>query len=527
MLVILALLLACTPAPEEVSDPAADPPGAADGDTLVYGVPFDPGNANPLVIPYSLSQMVTDLVVPSLVYRAVDDDGLSFEPALAESWSFDETGTVLTYKLREGLKWEDGTPLKASDAVFSWSLIADPAVASNWHGDAQHIAGYAAPDDRTVVVTFVQPRNPVLQQARSVRGIVPEHILGKADRSTLRGHASAREPTASGPFRIADWRADEKIVLERNPNAPADWRSHLSRIVLLVQPEYSSRLLELEAGRLDLLSDVEIPDLPRLEKNERIRIEVARSATMQYIGYNLRKPELADPRVRRALAMATDTDKLIDDLLAVDGKTYGRPCVGTISPEYKAWYADDIERIQHDPEAARRLLDEVGWRPGAVNLTMMVQTGSAISRRVAVITQAMWKEVGVTLNLEMVEPTRFSQRAREKDYQLILWSFGASPNIDPSIKWRSTGQYNWFGLVDPELDALIDEGMAATDLSVAQERFKEVQRRVYDAQPATFLFWKDRAVAIDKRFRDVEMNSYSDLRRAERWYVPKAEQKYR
>ncbi len=497
------------------------------GDTLVVGVPFDPGNANPLVIPYSLSQMVTDLVVPSLVYRQVTEDGLAFEPGLAESWSFDETGTVLTYRLREGLLWEDGEPLTASDAVFSWSLIADPAVASNWHGDIRYVSGMQAPDSLTVVVTFRQPRNPVLQQARSVRGLVPEHVLGEADRSTLRGHSSAREPTASGPFRISEWKADERIVLEPNPRAPAEWKPNLRRIILLIQPEYSSRLLELEAGRLDMLSDVEIADLPRLSNNPRLRVHLERSAVMEYIGYNLTRPELADLRVRQALTLATDSSKLVSDLLTADGEVYGRPCVGTISPEFKAWYADDIQPLGYDPARARTLLDEVGWKPGAVELSLMIQTGSALSRRVAVITQAMWKEVGVKVQIEAVEPTRFSQRAREKDYQLILWEFGASPNIDPSIKWRSDGQYNWFGLQNSEIDALIDGGMAAIDLAVAQERFKEVQRRVYAEQPATFLFWKDRAVVIDKRFQAVEMNTYSDLRRAERWYVPKAEQKYR
>ena len=527
MLVILGLLLACTPAPEKVAEPSPPTVGSSEGDTLVVGIPFDPGNANPLVIPYALSQMITDLVEPGLVWRTVGEDGLQFDSALAESWSFDETGTVLTYVLKPGLRWEDGRPLTASDVVFSWSLIADPAVASNWHGDVQHIEKYTAIDDLTVAVTFRHPRNPVLQQARTVRGIVPEHVLVDVDHGTLRGHTSARSPLASGPFRIGAWKADEKIVLESNPTAPPEWRPHLHRITLLIQPEYSSRLLELEAGRLDMLADVEIADLPRLAKNQRLRVHVERSAVMQYIGYNLTRPELADIRVRKALTLATDTDKLIADLLTADGQVYGRPCVGTISPEFAPWYADDIERIPADAEAAKGLLDDVGWRPGKVHLTMMVQTGSPISRRIAVLTQAMWKGVGVELRIDMVEPTRFSQRAREKDYQVILWEFGASPNIDPSIKWRSNGQYNWFGLLDPEIDRLIDEGMAATDVAVAQERFKEVQRRVYAAQPATFLFWKDRAVVIDRRFAGVEMNSYSDLAHAERWYVAEADRKYR
>jgi peptide/nickel transport system substrate-binding protein len=370
-----------------------------------------------------------------------------------------------------------------------------------------------------------------------VRGIVPRHALAEVDRSTLRGDDSARHPVASGPWRIATWDVEQRIVLEPNPRAPEEWRPHLKRIVLRVLPEYSARLLELERGGLDLIAGVEFDDLERLQADPRLRVARTPAAAMQYVGYRLSKAPFDDPRVRRALTLATDRQRLIDDLLTAGDTRYGQPCVGTISPRLGDVVPPDLQPLPFDVEGARALLEEAGWSDGdgdgvrehggeALRFPLMVQTGEAELKRIAVLLQAQWKAAGVDLQIEMVEPTRFSQRARAGDFAAILWSFGGSPVVDPSIQWRSDGQYNWFGYADPETDRWIDRGLATTSPAEAKAAFQEVQRRVHAAQPATFLFWQDEVVLIDRRFRDTELDSYSSLRHAERWWVPRGEQRY-
>jgi len=534
-LAVLAVSIGCGN-PQEPRNPlpegkviTLDPDVPVDGDVLVAAIPFDPGSLNPVVAPYALSAMIGDLIQPGMVRRHVEKGELIYEPLLASEFSFSADGTTLTYKLNEGLTWEDGTPLTSKDVAFTQALIADPVVASNWYGDAQHIASIETPDDRTVVFRFTRPQNPMLQQAYTIRGIVPQHVLETADRATLRGHVSARNPLASGSYRIAEWRPDSKLILAPNPRAPAHLKPHLERIVFKVLPEYSTRLMELEVGSVDLVTDIEVSDIPGLHEKRDLDLVRMPSASMDYLGYNLTDPRFTDLRVRRALTMAIDRERIIRDYLSVEGTTYGTHAVGTISPTQTGWYASNIIPLPYDPRAAMDLLDASGWKDAdkdgvrergdqVMRFRLMVQTGSAETKRLAVLVQAYLEPIGVIAEIDMVEPTRFAELAREHQFEAILWSFGANPAVDLSIQWSTGGQYNWYQYSNPAVDALIEKGLSTID---------EVQRLIHADQPVTFLYWKDVIVGIDRRFQGVEMNSFTVLHRIEEWYVPIAEHKYR
>lgn len=520
----MMLLLACTGGPSQAP---ADPHR---GDALVVAVGFDPGNISPLVAPYALSAMFGELVQPGLVQRQVGPQGLDYGPALAESWTWNPEHTALTYTLREGLVWEDGEPIDSMDVAFTHELIADPAVASNWVGDAARIDRIETPDARTVVFHFDEARSLALQQGFTMRGIVPEHQLRDADRSSLRGHASARQPLASGPFTVARWEPDSIVVLEPNPRAPEDWKPRLERIIARVLPEYSTRLIELENGGVDMVSDLEVADIAAIEANPRLRILREEAAAMQYVGWNNRDPRFRDPRARAAMTLAIDRDRLIDDLLSAGGTAYGRPCTSTIAPQLGDWANADIEPLPHDPSQARFLLAELGWadtdgdgtldRDGQpFRFTLRVQNGYTLLKRAAVLIQSNLADIGVEMEIELMDPNRFSQVAREHEFEAILWSFGANPKVDPSIQWHSEGRYNWYQYRNDQVDQLIEQGIASVDKGESQLAFRKMQKIVHDEQPVTFLFWKDEVSAIDTRFEDVQTNSFTNLLDAHEWWV--------
>ncbi len=538
---IVSALLACTGAPEVVPAVVVTPPVVAetpvDGDVLVIALPMDPGNINPLVAPYALSGMISDLVQPGLVRRKVDDTGLSYEPNLAASWTWSDDKLALTYTLRDDAKWSDGTPVTSADAAFSWELIADPIVASNWAGTAKHIASIETPDARTIVYRFTAPKNPVLQQGYTMRGLVSKAELASADRGTLRGHPSGREPVASGPFMVSAWAPDEKIVLVPNPNAPADWKPHLSRVLVRIIPEPATRMLELHSGAVDLVMDIDPSEVPAVSADPRLSLVVQKAAGMRYIGYNLTRPMFQDKALRTALTESVNRDALMKELFSVDGVVHAQSCIGTIAPTLGPWYASDVAPLPFDPVAAGKMLDDAGWKDSdgdgvrdqngtPLRFQLMVQTGEASLQQIAVRVQAGWKDVGVALDIDMVEPTRFSDRAHSRDYEAILWSFGANPKVDPSQEWRSDGPYNWFGYANSDVDAKIDTLVASTDLAASQAAAREMQAMIHADQPVTFLLWEDSFIAVDKRFHDVDMDTFTALRHLERWWVPKAEQKF-
>ncbi len=538
----LLLALSCTAERAEAPPEAAgvgEESGPLDGDVLVVAGMFDPGSLNPLVLPYAFSAVFAGLTQPGLVERALGPQGLDFRPALAESWDWSEAGDALTYTLREGLTWDDGVALTAADVAFTYALIADPAVASNWYDDARQIAEITTRGDREITFRFHKPGNRVLLQATTARGVVPRHVLEDADRATLRGHTYSRAPSASGPWRVARWEPDAHLWLEPNPAATAFDRPHLSRVIVRIIPEYATRLIELQRGSVDMVVDVQKHDLPGL-KAESPGLSLLRreAASMQYLGWNNADPRFTDPAVRRAMTLAIDRDKLIRDLLTVAGEPYGRPCVGTVGPDLGPWFNQEIAPLPHDPERARALLAAAGWadadgdgvldrdgEPFAV--TVIVQNGAPVLKEIAVSTQAQLKAVGVALELQLMEPNRFAQLAREHQFEAILWSFSNNPLVDPWIQWHSQGQYNWMGFQDPEVDRLLEAARAEPDPAAAQAMVREVQARVYEAQPATFLFWEDQITALDGRFRDTSSSPFSFLDRLERWWVPPGEQRYR
>lgn len=533
---MLLLALACTASPPATQSPAEA--GPASGDSLVLAVPFDPGNLNPLVAPYALSGWYIDSVQPGLVLREVTPEGLRYRPALAERWDWSADGQVLTYTLKPGLVWSDGVPLTAADVAFTWTLIGDEKVASNWFDESRAIAQVEAVDERHVAFHFVHAGNPDLLQSFTIRGVVPEHVLKDADRASLRGHPSSHAPLSSGPWVVSAWQDNEKLVLEPNPRNTAFPEPHLQRIITRVMPEYSTRLIELQNGGIDYLPSLEVSDIPIMKRDyPQFKLLQIQSESMNYIGWNLRDARLADARVRRALTLAIDRDKLLADVLTVDGVRYGRPCVGTVPPNFGEWFNADIQPLPADKEQARALLAEAGWtdsdhdglldRGGEpFTIDLLVQSGIPQNQQIAVYAQAALAEVGVKLEIQSVEPNRFSALARGHEFEAILWSFGSRAPVDPTIQWHSTGQYNWMGYSDPETDKLLEELRTTTDIDRAKAISREVQARVYEAQPATFLWWEDGVAALNDRFEDVHFSLYNAIEQSELWWVPADKQRW-
>ncbi len=538
---MLLLLLACssteTPAPAQ--GPAGPPSGPVDGDTLVVAANFDPGNLNPIVAPYALSGYYIGVTQLGLVERRADETGLLHVPSLAESWAWSEDGKTVTFQLLPDIVWSDGQPITAHDAAFTFELILDENVGSNWFAASKKIERVEVLDDTHVAFHFFEAGLKPYMMDELRHGLLPRHVLEDADRGSIRGHEYSRMPLATGPWKLVSWDKEAKLVLEPNASVVARPRPHLDRVITKIVPEYATQLIELENGSVDMLFTVQLADVPALQRDHpEIELLIEPASGMEYLGWNNQDPIFSDVRVRRAMTLAIDVDRIISDMFEVEGRTYASRCLGTVGPNTGAWVNADIEPLPYDAEAAKALLDEAGWTDSdgdgvrdqdgeKMTVTVIIQNGIVKSEKVAIRVQAQLAAVGVDLQIQALEPNLFSSRARAHDFQAILWGFGNNPKVDPTIQWHSTGQYNWMGYANPEVDRLLDEAMATSDIEAAQARVREVQALVYADQPATFLFWEDNVGAIHGRFHDVKQNTFTAFQQLEGWYVPTAEQKYR
>ncbi len=522
---------------------------SATRDTLVIGAQSDIGQLIPI-----LNETASDsAVIAALSFPTIDgefDCSLKKLPGLAKSWEWNEDGTVLRMELRDDIVWEDGTPVTVDDIAFTYDLVSDPNVGSPRLQYVERLAPDARPkivDKTHIEWHFTTAYDRDTQVSHVNLALVPKHVFDGADRATLRGHPKHNEPLSYGPFRLAKWEPNQRLVLEPNPkfSGPAEYKAHLNRVIFRVIPEYSARLIELEAGKIDLMEQILVSDADRLrETHPEIRLVRRGWRSQDYIGWNLQNPLFQDKNVRRALAMATDVTAMIDKLLtSKTGEKYARPSVGTITPALCGVHNDEVQPLGYDLEGAKSLLASAGWtdsdtdgvldKAGAkFEFTLVTNTGNKRRADAAVRFQDDMKKLGVAVNIEKVESNTFFSDLRERKFEAALAGWSAGLFVDPTDVWHcdspeKRSEFNFTSYCNPEVDALIDRGLATPNPKDAAPIWKELQAKIYEDQPYLFLWWMDEIVGVHERFENVSIDILSSLNRLDRWEVPADKVKYK
>lgn len=518
-------------------------------DTLVIGAQSDIGQ----LIPILNETSADSAVIGNLEFPLIDNEfdcSLKKLPGLAKTWEWSEDGKTLRMELRDDIKWEDGTPVTAEDIAFTYDLVADPSVKSPRLQFVERLEPDARPkivDPTHIEWHFATAYDRDTQVSHVSLGLVPKHVFGDADRGTLRGHPKHNEPLSYGPFRLAKWEPNQRLVLEPNPNftGPDTYKAHLSRVIFRVIPEYSARLIELEAGKIDLMEGLLVADADRIrEEHPNIRLVRKGWRAEDYIGWNLSNPLFQDVRVRRALAMATDIEGMIEKVLtSKSGEKYAKPAIGTITPALCGVHNDDVKPLPYDPEAAKALLTEVGWKDtdndGVLDMNgqklafkLTTNTGNKRRADVAARFQDDMKKVGIEVNIEKIESNSFFADLRERKFEAALSGWSAGLFVDPSDVWHcdtpeKKSEFNFTGYCNPEVDKLIDQGLATSNPKDSAPLWRDFQAKVYEDQPYLFLWWQDEIVAIDNRFQNTRIDILSTLNRLDQWEVPADKVKYK
>ncbi|MEQ1565350.1 MAG: ABC transporter substrate-binding protein [Myxococcota bacterium] len=553
---VLAILAGCTggateapvPAPTDAPPPVGDEPR----DTLVIGVLADIGNLVPVVSDGAFDATILDLLSYPL-FESSFDCSLKKSPGVAKSWDWRDDGKVLSMELRDDLKWEDGAPVTVEDLVFTYELVGDPTVASPRLSHVERMTADGRPkviDPTHIEWHFTAPYDRDTQMAHAGLPLVPKHLFGTADRATLRGHERARSPLSYGPWRIAKWEPNQQLVLEPNPNftGPEEHRPHLKRVIFQVIPDPGTRLLELEAGKIDMMENLLVSDADRLrESHPNLRMVRRGWRSQDSIIWNLSNPLFADVKVRKALAMATDVDAMIGHVLtsAVTHEAYARRSIGTVTPALCGVHNDDVVPIPFQLEAARALLAEAGWRDTdndgwldkdgkPFSFTLTTNTGNKRRGDTSLAFQDQMKKVGVEVKLQPVETNTMFERGRKRDFEALLSGWSAGLFVDPGVIWKcddpannKRAELNFGGYCNEEVDDLIDQGLTTANAREAAPIWKSVQAKIYEDQPYLFLWWMDEIDAIDARFENTTIDVLSPYNNLHDWEVPADKVKYK
>jgi|UniRef100_A0A7C5AKC5 peptide/nickel transport system substrate-binding protein len=527
---ILLLAAACgTPEPEkEYGGPDTGP---AYGDLFIDGAL---GDASTLIPP--LASDASSHSVASLIYNGLVkyDGDLNLVGDLAESWEISPDGLTITFKLRRGVKWHDGAPFTAKDCLFTYQVMVDPKTPTAYSEDYRQVKKAEVVDDYTFRVTYGKPFAPALGSWGLA--MLPRHLLEGQDitRSPL-----ARHPIGTGPYRFKEWRTGDRIVLTANPDY-FEGRPYLNGYVYRVIPDLATMFMELKAGSLDRMGLTPLQytrqtAYPKFDKLFNKYKYVSFSYT--YLGYNLEDSRFADRRVRQALTHAINKQEIIQGVLL----GLGQEATGPYKPGI--WfYNPHVARFDYNPEKAKALLAEAGWRPNAQGLlekdgkpfqfTILTNQGNDLRVRTGEIIQRRLREVGIEVKLRTVEWAAFLKEFIDKgrfEAVLLGWTTGQDPDLYDI--WHSSktrpGELNFIHYSNPEVDRLLEEGRHTFDREKRRRAYFRLQEILAEDQPYTFLFVPDALPAVSKRFRGVKPAPAGIDYNFPKWYVPEREQKYR
>jgi peptide/nickel transport system substrate-binding protein len=480
----------------------------------------------------AFDQEIADLLYPKLAYEEDDfqHGPPSFRPGLAKSWEFSADGRRLTFHLDPRAVWSDGRPVTAADVLLSHRAAADPGVA--WAGIdvKEFIEEVTAPDARTVVYRFSRVYPYRLMDA--VEGnVLPAHVFGAIPLAEWPRRAFLEAPVAGGPFRLKRYGRGALLELERNPaslSAPLPW---LDSVVFRVIPDEETLLNELLSGGIDLLENLPPRAAARVEASPRLRLLRAPDLSYTFICWNTARPPFADPRVRRALTLAIDREGIVEALLPGAGRTAAGPILSFL------WARDpELRPLPFDPDAARRLLGEAGWRDRdgdgwldrdgrTFRFELETSQGSGQRADAARMVAAQLRGIGVEAVPRVFESGTFIARHRAHAFDAFLGSWRESTKVDLRSNFHTAardGGYNYGRYGNPALDRLIDRARAGRDPETARASWIEAQRIIARDQPYTFLFERDRLHAAPRGLRLPPPGPRSLYARLEEWSLEAA-----
>ncbi|HIE57792.1 MAG TPA: peptide ABC transporter substrate-binding protein [Anaerolineales bacterium] len=509
-------VLARTEVPTETPTavPAVEEPKVGGYATLVYGE--DPDTLNLALSGAWITGQVAWAIVEGLV--DVGPDGF-YRPLVAAELPSKQNGTVsedgltITWKLRKGLKWNDGQPVTSEDIRFTWKAVMASGIDK---AGFDQIESIETPDDLTVIVHYSSFYTDYLGQFKY---LFPAHA---GDPNDMPNWEYNRNPIGTGPFMLKEWAVDDHITLVRNPYYWKEGKPYLDGVIYRIVPDYEAHLLMLAEGDVDHLW-ISPSQIPQVREMENVDLYEGDIGWMARLWFNLADPSadgepepphpiLGDPKVRLAIKKAFDWDQIIY------GIYNGLGAIRATTPFYKGWYKVDIPAEPIDVEAAKALLEEAGWKDEdgdgirECHGCLYASEGTVMSLRLEgykytaewdqahIVAQDMLKDIGIDVKLQLDEMSymfgTFADGAPRAtgDFDMLLYD--TTSGIDPQEHFYATfhssqiptkanqGQgRNWCRYVNKDVDKWLEEAGLTPDIEKRKELYTKIAKQLDEDNP--------------------------------------------
>ena len=508
-------------------------PGAgkpAYGDTYIEALQGNISGLIPNVLSDGPSFEVAGMIYNGLVKY---DKDLNLVGELAESWQYSRDCLDLTFKLRRNVNWHDYQPFTAADVVFTYETMINPKTPTAYGGDFKSVESVEAVDPYTVRVRYKQPNAKALQ-SWSI-WMLPKHLLESyAREGKLREAPQNRtEPIGTGAYLFKEWKAGEKVVLVANPDY-FDGKPYISRIVYRIIPSSATTFLELKAkgvdgAKLTALQFKRQTEYPAFRKAYN-KYQYAANVYV-YLGMNLRDARFADRRVRQAFAHAINKHELIEGVRL----GLAREATGPYKPG--TWqYNPNVHQYPFDPARARALLAQAGWNDKNADgilvkngvpfkFDLLLAQGSDEGRKVAEIIQASFKDIGVQVEIRVIEwAALLKEYIKKRNFETVILAWGITPDPDQYDIWHSSktspDELNRIGYANPEVDELLEKGRSTCVEADRKKYYDRLQEVLADDQPIVFLYFRDGLPVVSSRVRGIVPSPIGINYNFNEWFVP-------
>jgi peptide/nickel transport system substrate-binding protein len=492
---------------EEASEPQS-------GGTVTIASMLEPDTLDVHKTAMSIAGLVTSHIGGTLL--AINPETNDLEPYLAEEYNVSEDGKTITFKIRQGVTFTDGTKLTAQVFKDTFDRILNPETGATVA--ASLIAGIqstSAPDDQTFVIELSAPSAPFLRNLASQGYLQPVSIAA----IEKQGDDYGRNPLGAGPFIFKEWVTGQSITLERNkdfkwPKAFTENQgiAYPDQMVYKFIADEQTMLAALDSGSIDVAMNVSPKNVQKYRNNPNYYVlEAERQGLGLFLEMNLEDEVLSDINVRKAINMAINKDAIIKAVLSGEGTPAFGPIPATIFG-----YDSKVENYGHklNKDEAVSLLESSGYTKNSNG--MMEKDGKELAFELSIMAQhnqagqmvqAMLKEVGINVNIQSMEAGTLIEKVSQGEYDLSFLAYSyADPDI-LSLLFHSSqiGGLNHVRVKNPELDGLLDKGRTTIDPEERKQVYARIQEIIVENAYWAPIYAEKVFYVVNSRVKNVKL----------------------
>lgn len=525
------------------------------GGSVIVAIPNDVDNFNPLFSQDIIAGLINDLIFGGLNFSEFDltEGKLVYHPNLAKSWEVGRDQKSILYHLKTNLKWSDGKRFNAEDVKYSFYLYTNPKVGSvrqdiglyfiqQAKGEIDYDKSFEILNDSTIKINFSKSVDDPL----FITGlpILPKHLFEKIEPDKISTHKINRNPIGIGPFKLEKWNEQQQIILVRNDSVNYDKIPYLSKLIFKVLPDYNSRVNQLKSGEIYMMQNLRPEDAREIKNNyPQLKVESISGRDYDYIGWNnidqklyeqsggkIIKPHplFGSVKVRQALAYALNKKEILEGFFG----EYGSLALSPVSPIFKNKFHRNLNSYDYDPQKAVEILSSEGWKDTdgdkilekngiPFKFTLSMPSGKPHREFAVTIIKNNLEAIGISANVEIIEPTVFFNNMFEKKYDAWIAGWTIPLDLDFEYFWSSDLQKNFFNTSSyqsKEIDNIFAKLHETIDKDIIRDLFLRFQEILNNDQPVTFLYWVENLVGYNSRIKNVKLNPLAFTNRVWEWF---------